>query len=352
MSKFNRLRRKPTQRAVIGAVGLSLIAAAVAVVAATPPANSVIGNQASVSFTDPTGVVRNASSNLVQTTIQQVGAMTLSGAITKTSAAGSTVYMSHVLTNTGNGSDTFTITAPAANADFTRVEVFLDTNGDGMPDTASPICSSGGAPASCTTGAAVTLAGNGAQQGFVVAYTISPTAAGWAAAGKTGTVTVTAGTPAMYSTTSLSATDTVQLTTGPAFSATMSLAVPSVAAPGGGSWPTAVSSGKATPAGAACPTTWAPSIASAPPAGCTYATYTVRYANNGGASGDFTFVDAMPAGLTYVAGSAVWSGAGGTALGDGAVAPVRARRRRVHKKRPRRIAVDLGVEAHRPALPR
>lgn len=318
MSKSNRLSRKTSQGAVIGATGLSLIAAAVTVVAATPPANSVIGNQASVSYTDPTGVVRNASSNLVQTTVQQVGAMTLSGAVAKTSAAGSTVYMPHVLTNTGNGSDTFTITAPAATTDFTRVEVFLDTNGDGMPDSTSPICSSSGSPVSCTTGAAVTLAGNGAQQGFVVAYTVSPTASGWPAAGRTGVVTVTAGTPAMYSTTSLSVTDTVQLTTGPAFNATMSLSVPSVAAPGGGSWPAAIASGKAAPVGSACPTTWAPSLATAPPVGCNYVTYTVRYANNGGTSGDFTFIDAIPAGLTYVAGSAVWSGAGGTALGDGA----------------------------------
>lgn len=304
-------------KAAVVTVGFTAVALAAFQVQATPPANSVIGNQASASYIDNAGTPRQASSNLVQTVVQQVGAFQLTSNVTKTGAAGATVYMPHTLTNTGNGADTFTITAPAASTDFTRVEVFADANGDGLPDSTTPLCSSSGSPVACTTGFTQSVAGNSTNYTFVVAYTISPTASGWSAAGKTGAVTATAGTPALYTTTTASNTDTVLLTTGAAFSATKSLSQPAVAAPGGGAWPAAISSGQASSSGA-CATTWSASLASAPAAGCTYTVYTLRYTNTGAASGNFTITDQLPSGLTYVAGSAVWSSAGGTALGDGA----------------------------------
>ena len=47
------------------------------VLAAPPPANTVIGNQASATYSDSAGTTQLATSNLVQTTVQQVGSFTL-----------------------------------------------------------------------------------------------------------------------------------------------------------------------------------------------------------------------------------------------------------------------------------
>ena len=67
--------------------------------AAAPPANTVIGNQASATYSDAGGAIQLATSNLVQTTVQQVGSFTLDSVNqvtttvvnTKSGAAGSTV---------------------------------------------------------------------------------------------------------------------------------------------------------------------------------------------------------------------------------------------------------------------
>ena len=69
------------------------------VMAAAPPANTIIGNQASATYLDPNGNSHSANSNLVQTTVQQVGSFTLDTVAsvtttvinTKTGAAGATV---------------------------------------------------------------------------------------------------------------------------------------------------------------------------------------------------------------------------------------------------------------------
>ena len=40
--------------------------------AAAPPANAVIGNQATADYLDPNGLPQSATSNLVQTTVQRL----------------------------------------------------------------------------------------------------------------------------------------------------------------------------------------------------------------------------------------------------------------------------------------
>src|SRR5574343_359235 len=132
-----------------------LLMAAPTSYAAAPPANTLIGNQASATYLDPNGLPQTSTSNQVQTTIQQVGAFNLDGKTTlttdvvntKTGAAGTTVYTSHVLTNTGNGSDSFDIKVdvpgpnPASGAgNFFRVAVFKDANFDGLPDNTTELC--------------------------------------------------------------------------------------------------------------------------------------------------------------------------------------------------------------------
>jgi hypothetical protein len=92
---------------------------------AAPPANTFIGNQATASYVDANGIAQLATSNLVQTQVQQVGAFTLTADNTKAAAIGNAVYAPHTLTNTGNGADNFTvaITDNAAAFTFSKIEV-------------------------------------------------------------------------------------------------------------------------------------------------------------------------------------------------------------------------------------
>ncbi|RNF85487.1 DUF11 domain-containing protein [Lysobacter psychrotolerans] len=283
---------------------------------AVPAANTRIGNQASASYIDPNGQSQIATSNLVETIVQQVGAFTLTPDNTKSAAAGNVVYMAHTLTNTGNGTDSFdlSVAEPADGIEFSRIEVFADANGDGLPDSTTPLCSSAGAPL-CTAGFTTSVGGNGGDFKFVVAYTVPGTAtlATWPTNVATVTADVNAGSPvlATYPTATATNDDTVNLTDQAAFSVTKSLQQPAVAAAGGGAWPTALTSGRASPA-AGCSTTWGSGLTP----GCTYTVYTLRYSNTGGAAGDLSVADTLQTGFTYVAGSAVWSSAPGTGLGD------------------------------------
>ncbi|MGJ7487760.1 beta strand repeat-containing protein [Variovorax sp. LT2P21] len=294
------------------------------VFAVAPPANTVIGNQASASYSDTSGNTQLATSNLVQTTVQQVGSFTLDsfGTVTTTvvntkiGAAGSIVYAPHVLTNTGNGPDTFTLAvAEDATTRFSKIEVYADANGDGVPDGTTPLCSV--VPAATCAVPAQTVAGGNGTFPFVVAYTIPGTAVAPTTPYALATVTATAGTPALYAPTNLVAADKdqVDLTTVAAFNATKAIGIPAVAGPGGAAWPTASTGGPRSSL-ASCSTTWAPGLASS--ATCQYTVYTLTFNNTGGAPGRFALTDTLPSGFTYVAGSAVWSSAPGVALGDGA----------------------------------
>ncbi|BEP69287.1 MULTISPECIES: hypothetical protein [unclassified Variovorax] len=291
--------------------------------AASPPANTVIGNQASASYSDATGTTQVATSNLVQTTVLQVGSFTLDSVNqitttvvnTKSGAAGATVYAPHVLTNTGNGVDTFALTVKADAGKFSRVEVFADADGNGLPDSTTALCSATDANV-CTVTPAQSVPGNNGAFRFVVAYTIPGSATG-AGNFDAATITATPGTPALYTAPNTSAADKdeVKLATDAVFNLTKVIGTPSVAAPGNGVWPTAPASGPSSSA-ACTATSWTAGLASN--ANCQYSVYTLTFNNTGGAPGKFALSDVLPAGLTYVTGSAVWSGASGAALGDGA----------------------------------
>lgn len=314
MKRWNRIWTAPA-RALFLALGL--VAFAFVVSAVMPPANTLIGNQAGAVYTDATGKQQTALSNQVSTTVAQIGGLDLTSNNTKSAAAGTTVYMSHTFTNTGNGSDTFkfTVADTGTHGGFSGISIFPDANGNGVPSGAA-LCS--GATA-CATGFNQLVAGNGGVFNFVVAYTV-PSSASTAGLFDTATVTATAisapGIP-YATTTTKSNTDTINLTTDAAFSATKAIAAPAVAPPlAGAAWPAAQTTGKASALSCtsdASATTWAANLVATHPA-CTYTVYTINYSNTGGASGEFTMQDPLPAGLTYVSGSAVWSGASGTAL--------------------------------------
>lgn len=113
--------------------------------AVAPDAGSVIGNQASATYDDGTGI-KIATSNTVQTTVAQVASFTLTASQSTNAASGQTANFAHTLTNTGNGTDTFDLSASdtfAGGFNFTSVTLYADAACDGVPDNFTPITSTG-----------------------------------------------------------------------------------------------------------------------------------------------------------------------------------------------------------------
>ena len=283
---------------VSGGVLLSQIA-----LAAVPAAGTNITNLATASYLDGSGTQQFSTSNPVTTIVQQVGAYTLTpSSNTYSAAAGATAYTPYVLTNTGNGPDNFVVSANelVGGADFARIEVYLDADQNSKPDSTTPLCTSSTAGAVCAIPAQTLPAGG--IFSFVVAYQLPTTATPGTWGGGTNTATVTVAPVASsltYTAPTTTATDTINLVTTAAFAVSKAIGAPSVAAtsaaPNPGAWPT-ISSGQR---GAVT-------------------TYTINYTNNGAVAGNLYLRDALPTGLTYQAGTAVWSSNGGNALTEAA----------------------------------
>ena len=242
-------------------VAFVLIMAGFAAHAAPPPAGTQISNQATASYADGSGVTRTVNSNIVQTTVLQVASLTLTANGAQNATAGSIVYYPHTLTNTGNGPDTFTL-AGANGTGFTMTSVVIFADGG----SGQPI-----GPAITSTG----LLAAGAQFRFIVAGTVP----GAALAGATNTITVT-GTSSLPISAATN-TDTTTVTSNAVVTLTKAVSVTS-GAPGSGPF-----------------------------------TYSLTYTNNGNSNATSLVIsDTIPAGLTYVAGSARWSVTGATPLSD------------------------------------
>jgi uncharacterized repeat protein (TIGR01451 family) len=237
---------------------------------AAPAAGTVIGNQASATYTDGTNVQRTATSNVVQTTVAQRAALTLTPNNSLPGVSGATVTFAHTLTNTGNGSDTFNLTGTNQGGDTfdfapagTPVAFFADANGDGVADNATTITNTG------------PLAAGGVFR-FVAVVTVP----GGQANGATGIIQVQGAstfTPAVTD----SKLDTVTVNSNASLSVVKSMSAISGNA---GSGPYTV---------------------------------TLTYTNSGVATATaVTLADVIPANMTYVAGSARWSVTGATALTD------------------------------------
>src|SRR5215467_13398698 len=232
-------------------------------------AGTAIGNQASATYTDSSSVSRTATSNVVTTIVQQVASLTLTANGAKTASPGSAVFYPHTLTNTGNGSDSFTLTlAPAQSGAFTltNTHIYIDANGDGVPDNFTDL-----------TGTQVTVAPGAANAfKFVITGTVPPSAT----AGQTNNFSVSA-TSVFDNTKSASDTDTTTATSNAVINVTKSMSSNSGASPSG-----------------------------------PY-TVTLTYTNSGNSTATTVNIgDALPAGMTYVAGSGRWSVTGATVLTD------------------------------------
>ncbi len=231
-------------------------------------AGNVIGNQATATYTDHNNIERSITSNLVVTTIQQIGGVTIDGAATRQVADGGIVSFSHSITNTGNGTDTFSLTAVNAGGDdfdLSSISIYIDANEDGVPDNSSPIATSPSLSA-------------GERFSFIV---VGQSPAG-EANGNESDILVTA-TSDFDSDTSDNATDTAVVTSNAVLNITKSISASS-GAPGSGPY-----------------------------------TYTLSLSNTGNlAATDVEITDLLATGLEYVANSGRYSGTGTTALGDAA----------------------------------
>jgi uncharacterized repeat protein (TIGR01451 family) len=256
-----------------------------------PPAGTSIGNQASATYTDASNTPRSTTSNVAITIVQQVASFTLSASQAKFSPAGAQVYYAHTIVNTGNGTDTFNLSVvnnPAGdNFDLTSLALYEDANGDGLPDNATPITSSG----SVAAGASY----------FFVAMGIVPAAE---TSGRISIITVTAsGTATATPAPAQSNTDTTTVTGNAVINLTKAM-----------------------------------SANSGPPGSGPY-TITLTYNNIGNSTAtNLNIIDLIPAGMAYRLGSGRWSVTGGTILTDGGNTDVQG-------TAPDTIIYDFGVTA-------
>lgn len=120
-----------------GALGAAVSALMIggAALADTPKAGTNIVNQATVRYTDAAGTDREATTNEVILFVQAVYSSTLEGDGARNVAAGGEARFIHTLRNTGNSDNTFCVSASDITGDsgeFDRIDVVLDTNGDGL----------------------------------------------------------------------------------------------------------------------------------------------------------------------------------------------------------------------------
>ena len=249
------------------AASIALAAGGVALMptaqAAAPTAGSNISNIATASYTDFNGASKTVNSNEVKTIVLQVSSFTLVADRNAIINPNGTATLSHTLTNTGNGTDTFTLSVSQLtndNFDLNNVHIYLDSNQDGIPDNNNDITS-------------VTLTAN-QSVGIIVVSTVP--------------VTQTDGQKAQYTLNATAGFDT-SVTRFNTDTVTVS-------------------------AGASMQIQKSASVASVAPNGDI--TYTLTYKNTGnGAAAFVTIKDTLPNTVTYNAGSGIWSGSS-TALTD------------------------------------
>lgn len=114
---------------------LILVGLAASAFAAGTPAGTTISNQATGTYKDANGnALTGVSSNTVTTTVDQVAGTSVGNDQAQNMAAMTSVTYPVTLTNTGNGSDSFTIssgTGGGEQANTYTVEVYHDVDGSG-----------------------------------------------------------------------------------------------------------------------------------------------------------------------------------------------------------------------------
>jgi uncharacterized repeat protein (TIGR01451 family) len=250
----------------LAALVLAACAGFGAVALAAPPAGTTIGNQATATYQDAAANSYTVSSNSVTTVVQQVAGLTLTANNVRIAAPGGQAVFPHVLTNTGNGPDSFTLSAANQGGDdfdLTGLVLYVDADGNGVPDNFTPVTTTGPLAA-------------GATYRFVAVGSVP----GTRVSGDLSQVSVNAVSVFDGAQTALN-TDVVSVSSNAVISVTKAISAPNGSSPSG-----------------------------------PY-TYTLTYTNSGNAiAGSVRLTDLVPAGMTYVPGSARWSTTGATVLSD------------------------------------
>ena len=222
-----------------------------------PRAGTSIGNKASATYTDNANVSRSTLSNTVSTVVSQVPAVDLTDDRNIRAYPSAPVNFAHTVQNTGNGPDSYNLTAVfASGISLAPLNIYADANGDGIADSNTPVTRT------------PTL-----QPGESFNFVVTGRVPDGAAQGDTGKITVTA-----TSTTSATATDPNTDTVTVSTNANIVLRK-------------AVSKDNGSPDGT------------------TEYTYTLSYVNNSQfTAGQTTITDAIPTALAYVANSGTWQG--------------------------------------------
>ncbi len=283
-----RATRVPTASRWLLPAVVALLSIAAAVAHAAPDAGTPIGNSASATYLDASNTTRTVTSNLVTTYVQQVASFTLTADGTRPGAPGAQVSFPHTLTNTGNGRDRFNLTLvnqAGDDFDLTGLAIYRDADGNGVPDDFNAIT-------------ATDSLDPGTSFRFVVVGNVPGTQVG----GQVARVRVT-GVSGFDGAQTAFNTDQVNVSGNAVISVTKSINQSSGASPSG------------------------PYL------------YTLTYTNSGNAAASaLKLTDAIPAGMTYVAGSARWSTTGAAVLTDANAADAQG-------VAPNTIIYDFGVTA-------
>jgi len=254
------------------AVAFSAVLGAVAY-AAAPKAGSVIGNQAVATYTNSVGDTITVTSNTVETIVQQVAGVTLTSDNNETIAPGGKAFLPHIITNEGNGPDSFVLTAvetDTGSLDTSALVFYPDANMDGIADSATPITST---PALAP----------GEQFGVVIEASVPSTATG------SDTITIIS-VSALDGAVSATNTDTLTISNG----AIVELVKSMVADAASGGNPGIVDAGDTV-------------------------TITLTYSSTGlQAANNYVVQDILDGNLVYLPGSATWSDAAGALDDDNA----------------------------------
>ncbi|WP_456419133.1 hypothetical protein [Thermovibrio sp.] len=98
---------------------------------AMTPAGTVIGNAATATYYDEENNQYTTTSNIVQTTVAEVCAVTVDGGGTYEGVPGQEIYIPFTVTNKGNGENTFNLSTSGGT--YTK-RIFLDENQNGVVD--------------------------------------------------------------------------------------------------------------------------------------------------------------------------------------------------------------------------
>ncbi len=133
------------QTLIFTLVAFVVLIAAINTAFAATPAGSLIRNQASATYVTDDGVEQFATSNIVETVVRQAAGVELAQSQNKLVGPSGTIIFPHVVTNSGNGPDSFLLDTTQLGGDdfdFVGVTLFADYDQNGIADDSIPITAS------------------------------------------------------------------------------------------------------------------------------------------------------------------------------------------------------------------